>query len=93
MSTTDMFDAIQRPAHYASGDVECIDAIKASMSDIEYLGYCKGNVMKYLWRYRNSGSLNSSYIFPSESAFGSGRGRSVLLSIWKDFTIIVFSPT
>ena len=52
MSTTDMFDAIQRPAHYASGDVECIDAIKASMSDIEYVGYCKGNVMKYLWRYR-----------------------------------------
>ena len=29
------------------------DAIKPSKSDTEYLGYCKGNLMKYLWWYRH----------------------------------------
>jgi len=43
-------DAIN-PDHYKSGDIECIDAIKESMSNIAYKGYLKGNCMKYLWRY------------------------------------------
>ena len=43
-------DAIN-PDHYKSGDIECIDAIKESMSSIAYKGYLKGNCMKYLWRY------------------------------------------
>ena len=44
-------DPVNRPAHYASGGVECIEAIKASMSREAFLGYLKGNVQKYLWRY------------------------------------------
>ena len=44
-------DPVSRPAHYASGGVECIEAIKASMSREAFLGYLKGNVQKYLWRY------------------------------------------
>lgn len=45
-------DPVNRPAHYASGGgVECIEAIKASMSRESFLGYLKGNVQKYLWRY------------------------------------------
>ena len=31
---------------------DMFDAIKPSKSDTEYLGYCKGNLMKYLWWYR-----------------------------------------
>jgi len=46
-------DDINRPRHYTQGDVECIDAIKASMSDEAFFGYLKGNVIKYIWRYRN----------------------------------------
>jgi hypothetical protein len=38
------------PDHY-KGEIECIAAIKASMSYQQYLGYLKGNAMKYLWRY------------------------------------------
>jgi hypothetical protein len=38
------------PDHY-KGEIECIQAIKASMSHQQYLGYLKGNAMKYLWRY------------------------------------------
>lgn len=41
------------PEHYRQGDIECIEAIKASMSREEFLGYLKGNSIKYLWRYRN----------------------------------------
>ena len=48
-------DMVNSPAHYASGDIECIDAISASMTDDEFRGYLKGNVMKYLWRYENKG--------------------------------------
>lgn len=44
-------DEAINPAHYKSGDIECIDAIKESMSNIAYKGYLKGNCMKYLWRY------------------------------------------
>ena len=41
------------PDHYKSGEIECIEAIKASMTREEFLGYLKGNSIKYLWRYRN----------------------------------------
>ncbi|UPW35162.1 hypothetical protein RCIP0072_00038 [Klebsiella phage RCIP0072] len=44
-------DAVNSPQHYASGGVECINAIKASMSQEAFKGYLKGNVQKYLWRY------------------------------------------
>ena len=50
-------DPVNHPAHYASGDIQCIDAIKASMSKLEYEGFLKGNAQKYLWRYRNKGGL------------------------------------
>ena len=42
---------VEEPPHYNSGDVECIDAIRASMNQTAYHGYLKGNVLKYLWRY------------------------------------------
>ena len=41
---------VNNPSHYNQAGIECIDAIKASLGD-EYPAYCKGNVMKYLWRY------------------------------------------
>lgn len=44
---------VHHPNHYTSGDIECIDAIRASMTKEEFEGYCKGNFMKYVWRYRN----------------------------------------
>ena len=50
-------DPVNRPSHYASGWVECIDAIEASMSEEEFQGYCKGNLIKYTWRYRDKGGV------------------------------------
>lgn len=50
------FDTVTKPEHYNQGGIECIDAIKASMSREEYLGFLKGQVIKYLWRYRHKGN-------------------------------------
>lgn len=48
---TPKVDMVNSPPHYNSGGVECIEAIKASMTPEAYRGYLKGNVLKYLWRY------------------------------------------
>ena len=52
-----MNDNVNHPEHYAGDGIECIDAIKASMSKYGYLGYLKGNCMKYLWRFEKKGGL------------------------------------
>lgn len=48
---------VAHPHHYTKGGVECIEAIKASMTDEAFAGFCKGNVMKYLFRYEDKGGL------------------------------------
>ena len=39
-------DAVNNPPHYKTGDIECIDAMKATMSADQFIGYLKGNVEK-----------------------------------------------
>jgi hypothetical protein len=41
--------------HYRQGEIECIDAIRAALTDDEWRGYCKGNVLKYVWREKHKG--------------------------------------
>lgn len=48
-------DPVEHPSHYCKGGIECIDAIRASMSKDAFAGYCKGNLMKYVWRYEHKG--------------------------------------
>ena len=48
-------DNVKHPSHYTAGKVECIEAIKESMTKEEYRGYLKGQVMKYIWRYQKKG--------------------------------------
>jgi hypothetical protein len=50
-----MIDTVNKPAHYNNGKVECIEAIDASMTEGEFRGYLKGNVLKYVWRYLYKG--------------------------------------
>jgi len=54
-------DKINHPKHYTTGNIECIDAIKASMDMTEFEGYLKGNCIKYLWRYKHKGGIDSLY--------------------------------
>lgn len=53
----EMFDTVQRPAHYNQSGIECIDAIAASMTPAEFQSYLKGNVQKYLWRYQHKNGV------------------------------------
>lgn len=50
---------IEHPSHYTQGSVECLDAIKSSLTPEEFRGYLKGNIIKYTWRERyKSGILD-----------------------------------
>ena len=50
-------DLINNPSHYNTGDIECIEAIQASMTTRQFQGYLKGNVMKYVWRHEYKGKM------------------------------------
>lgn len=54
-----MTDNVNHPPHYTAGGVECIDAIRASLTEEEFRGFCKGNVIKYIWRERLKGGNES----------------------------------
>jgi hypothetical protein len=43
-------DPVNNPAHYTQGGIECIDALKAALTPEEFIGFLKGNTIKYLWR-------------------------------------------
>jgi hypothetical protein len=49
------FDIVQKPEHYNKGGIECIDAIEASMTPLEFQGHLKATVEKYMWRFRDKG--------------------------------------
>jgi hypothetical protein len=48
-------DNVNNPAHYGRGSIECIDYIEDFLTTEEYIGYLRGNIAKYLhrWRYKN----------------------------------------
>ena len=46
------YNNVHSPEHYNQGHTECIDAIEAMLSQEEYIGYLRGNSMKYRWRFR-----------------------------------------
>lgn len=43
-------DPVDRPKHYNQGSIECLDAIESMLTAEEFKGYCKGNIIKYVWR-------------------------------------------
>lgn len=54
-----MSDPINQPPHYRQGEIECIDAIAAALTPEEFAGYCKGNILKYVWREKHKGGVES----------------------------------
>ena len=46
-------DEVNHPTHYTAGQVECIEALRAALTEDEFRGYCKGNMIKYIWRERH----------------------------------------
>lgn len=51
----DEVDNVNSPAHYGSGKIECIEYIEDFLTREEYVGYLRGNIAKYMhrWRYKN----------------------------------------
>ena len=49
------FDTVKRPQHYNFGNIECIDAIESMLEPDEFIGYLRGNALKYRWRFRYKG--------------------------------------
>lgn len=49
---TPAFDPVERPAHYANAEIECIDVIREALKEETdpFVGFCRGNAMKYVWR-------------------------------------------
>jgi hypothetical protein len=45
-------DKINHPNHYAGTRIETIKYIEDKLSDDAFYGYCVGNVIKYVSRYR-----------------------------------------
>ena len=48
-------DNVNSPIHYNSGAIECIEAIEAMLSPKEFVGYLRGNSLKYRWRFMYKG--------------------------------------
>jgi hypothetical protein len=46
---------VESPSHYGKGKIECIEYIRDFLTKEEYIGYLRGNIAKYMhrWRYKN----------------------------------------
>lgn len=54
------YDDINHPKRYIKGGMECIDAIEAAISNLPGKeGFLVGQIIKYVWRYREKDSLSS----------------------------------
>lgn len=49
---------IKHPDYYANKQIEVIDYIKDTLTEEEYIGFCIGNVIKYISRWRKKGGVN-----------------------------------
>ena len=50
-------NAVNNPPHYTTGGIECIDAMQAMLSREEFIGYLRGNIFKYQWRYKHKNGV------------------------------------
>ena len=48
-------DNVNNPSHYGQGKIEAIEYIEDFLSTEEYIGYLRGNIAKYLHRWRFKG--------------------------------------
>lgn len=43
-------DPVNHPAHYTTGGIECIDAIRAALGDEAFIAHCRATAIKHAWR-------------------------------------------
>ena len=54
----DGYDSVEKPMHY-EGTIECIDLIEDRLSKDELIGYYYGSVLKYAFRWKQKGGVES----------------------------------
>jgi hypothetical protein len=54
-------DNVNNPPHYNKGGVECIEAIESMLTAEEFIGYLRGNSLKYRWRFRYKNGIEDLY--------------------------------
>lgn len=50
-------DPVNSPPHYTQGTIEPIDYIRDKLSKDQFVGYCTGNVLKYVSRWQHKGGV------------------------------------
>jgi hypothetical protein len=50
-------EMVHSPAHYTSGDIECITYLEDNLGAEVFSYFCEGNVKKYMHRWRQKGEL------------------------------------
>lgn len=51
-------DNVNSPKHYCKGGLECIDVIRAAVSNLPpFEAVCVANIIKYAWRYKDKNGL------------------------------------
>lgn len=50
-------EKVNSPSHYSNGSIECIDAMESMLSHEEYVGFLRGNILKYQWRYKHKNGV------------------------------------
>ncbi len=57
---SEKFDNVNRPEHYMlPNGGEAIEVIRKCLTKEEYIGWCKGNLLKYVLRYKKKGGVES----------------------------------
>ena len=51
------FNAVNHPSHYASGGIECIDAMEAAYGIEAVMHFCMCNAFKYQWRFNKKNGV------------------------------------
>lgn len=50
-------DVVNHPSHYSDSAIECIDAMEAMLGRQQFIGYLRGNMFKYQWRYQKKNGI------------------------------------
>lgn len=51
----ELCNAVNHPAHYNDGAIECIEAMRIMFGDEKVKAFCELNAYKYLWRAGKKG--------------------------------------
>lgn len=57
----DEWDAVNKPLHYNTNGVECIDYIQQQLGD-QFGAYCLGNTIKYLHRHQYKNNVREDLL-------------------------------